>query len=161
MPKMTVRGVSVEIDEPYNEGHVCTNGEADALNQTRKENVRNNVVSSADRIEEKESRKLSEAEIQKMVTDYAADYQFGVRQSVTRDPVEAEAMDAARGIVRDAIRKKGLSLKEFPSSKITELASNYLAGPAGVTLRERAKAVVEARAKVAGELNLDEVKIAA
>lgn len=160
MPKFTVQGHLVEIDEPYNEGHTCTAGEADALNQTRKENVRNNVASSATRIEEKEKRTCTAEEIQKMVSDYAADYEFGIRSGASRDPVESEALDMARAIVKDAISKRSeLKLKDFPAKKITELASNYLAGPSGNTLRERAKAVVEARGKVME--GLGDVQIAA
>lgn len=161
MSKFTVAGHLVDIDEPYNEGHVCTAGEADALNQTRKENVRNNVASVIARTEEKDKKTFTPEEVQAMVNDYAADYEFGVRSGQSRDPVESEALDMARQIVKDAIgRKPELKLKDFPAKKITELATNYLNGPSGATLRERAKAVVEARSKVTEGLDLN-VQIAA
>lgn len=162
MSKFTVQGHLVEIDEPYNEGHTCTAGEADTLNQIRKENVRNNVASVMTREEEKNGKKYTAEEVQAMVTDYAKDYEFGVRSGQTRDPIEAEALDMAREIVKTAIGKKAdLKLKDFKAAQITELAKNYLATPNGAILRERAKAVVAAREAVGADLNLDDVKVAA
>jgi hypothetical protein len=44
---MKIMGLQFEVRAPYCAGHLCTAGEARALNQTRLENIRNNLAAKA------------------------------------------------------------------------------------------------------------------
>jgi hypothetical protein len=85
---------------PYSAGHVCTKGEARALNQKRLESIRNKLAVTA------KGRALTQAHVDAC----AASFVFGERTTRrrTNDPVEAEALELARRLVR----KKGQSRKE-------------------------------------------------
>ena len=96
----TIAGLHFKVSSPYSAGHVCTEGEARALNQTRVENIRNNLAAKA------KDGVLTQADVEA----YAASYVFGERTGGlrTQDPIEAEALEIARRLVR----KKGQSKKE-------------------------------------------------
>lgn len=160
MSKITIQGHVVEVAEPYTEGHVLSSNEASALNQLQHENIRNNVAAKIKRVEEEEKRTLTLDEVQKMTSAYQEEYEFGVRTGAVRDPVESEAMDIARSTIRDAIKAKGLPLKNFKSADITKLAEKHLAGPSGEKIREKAREVVAARARVAETIDLGGIELA-
>ena len=112
---------------PYSAGHVCTKGEARALNQKRLESVRNKLAVTA------KDRALTQADVDAC----AASYVFGERTARrrTNDPVEADALELARRLVR----KKGQSRKEN-----TEAARELLQSENGDAIRaQAAKRVAE------------------
>ena len=94
---ITILGLRFNVRWPYSAGHVCTKGEARALNQKRLESIRNHLAVMA------KNGALTQAD----VDAYAASYVFGER-TTRRRPVEAEALALARRLVR----KKGQSRKE-------------------------------------------------
>jgi hypothetical protein len=118
---ITIAGLRFKVSSPYSAGHVCTDGEARALNQTRLENVRNNLAVKA------KDGALTQAD----VDAYAASYVFGERTGGVRthDPVEAEALEISRRLVR----KKGQSTKEN-----TEAARELLQSEKGAAIRAQA-----------------------
>ena len=89
---ITILGLRFNIHSPYSTGHVCTEGEARALNQKRLESIRNNLAAAA------KDGALTQAD----VDAYAASYVFGERTAGrrTNDPVDAEALQMARRLVR-------------------------------------------------------------
>ena len=97
---ITILGLRFSVQSPYSVGHICTKGEAGALNQKRLESIRNKLAVTA------KDRALTQAD----VDAYAASYAFGERTARrrTNDPVEAEALELARRLVR----KKEQSRKE-------------------------------------------------
>jgi hypothetical protein len=112
---------------PYSAGHVCTKGEARALNQKRLEGIRNKLAVTA------KDRALTQAHVDAA----AASFVFGERTARlrTNDPVEAEALELARRLVR----KKGQSRKEN-----TEAARELLQSEKGdAILAQAAKRVAE------------------
>ena len=94
---LTILGLRFNVQSPYSAGHICTRGEARALNQKRLESIRNHFAVTA------KNGALTQAD----VSAYAASYVFGER-TTRRRPVEAEALALARRLVR----KKGQSAKE-------------------------------------------------
>ena len=94
---ITILGLRFNVQSPYSAGHVCTKGEARALNQKRLESIRNHLAVMA------KSGALTQVD----VDAYASSYVFGER-TARRRPVEAEALELARRLVR----KKGQSTKE-------------------------------------------------
>ena len=76
---ITIAGEQFAIPSPYVAGHVCTEGEAHALNQTLRENARNNLSGKA------KEGKLTQAD----VDAYISSYQFGANGGgFTANPVE-------------------------------------------------------------------------
>ena len=121
---ITILGLRYNFQSPYSVGHVCTKGEARALNQKRLESVRNHLAIMA------KNGALTQAD----VDAYAASYVFGER-TTRRRPVEAEAIELARRLVR----KKGQSRKEN-----TEAARELLQSEKGDAIRaQAAKRVAE------------------
>ena len=84
-PSITILGLRFNVQSPYSAGHVCTKGEARALNQKRLEGIRNHLAVMA------KSGALTQVD----VDAYAASYVFGERTTRLR-PVEAEALALAR-----------------------------------------------------------------
>src|SRR6516164_3426944 len=118
---ITILGLRFNVQSPYSAGHICTEGEARALNQKRLESVRNKLAVTA------KDRALTQAD----VDAYAASYVFGER-TARRRPVEAEALALARRL----IRKKGQSTKEN-----TEAARELLQSEKGEDVRWLASAL--------------------
>ena len=117
---VTILGLRFNFQSPYSAGHVCTKGEARALNQKRLENVRNKLAVTA------KDRALTQAD----VDAYSSSYVFGERTARrTNDPVEAEALELARRLVR----KKGQSRKDN-----TEAARELLQSEKGDAIRAQA-----------------------
>ena len=160
---ITIQHETFEVSTPYAEGHTCTVAEAKALNQTRAENIRNNMakVVSASReaagLTDKDQH-LSDkelAELQNAVTAYDATYEFtlasvgGGRKS--RDPIEVEATKIARASIAAQLKDMGMTMKaandknpEALKAMIAELAENK-------TVIAAAKSAVAKRNKIAEE----------
>ena len=118
---ITILGLRFNVRWPYSAGHVCTKGEARALNQKRLESIRNHLAVMA----------KNGALTQTDVDAYAASFVFGER-TTRRRPVEAEALALARRLVR----KKGQSRKEN-----TQAARELLQSEKGEVLRWLASAL--------------------
>ena len=118
--EITIAGATFQVPNPYSVGHTVTAGEADALNQTFHENVRNNLAKKA-----KEGT-LTQEEVDR----YADSYEFGVRVGGgggPRDPVRTRAMEIARDKVKGALRKKyGKEATNFSAKQISSLAADAL-----------------------------------
>ena len=125
---ITILGLRFNFQPPYSAGHVCTEGEARALNQKMLEIIRNKLVVKA------KDGALSQADVDVSTACYV----FGERTARrrTNDPVEAEAVELARRLVR----KKGQSRREN-----TEAARELLQSEKGNAIRAQA-------AKRVGEL---------
>lgn len=111
--ELTINKSTFTIMDRFEEGHECSAGEASALNQTLRENVRNNL-----------SKK--EGLTQEQVDAYAAEYAFGVRTpgaGRTSDPVMSEYMRLAKDKIKQMLKAKG---KKAEADAITEAAKNML-----------------------------------
>jgi len=129
----TVAGRNATIKTPYKEGHQLTALEADALNQTWRENIRNGVANKV-----KENAKAGDEVIQKIVDEYAEKYQFSRRGGQRLDPVKAEAKRLAKMQIDKKLAERGMSKKEFAAyddrvaklmehPKILEIAKSVVA----------------------------------
>ena len=117
---ITILGLRFNVQSPYSAGHVCTKEEARALNQKRLESIRNRLAVTA------KDRALTQAD----VDAYASSYVFGERTARrSNDPVEAEALELARRLVR----KKVQTAKEN-----TEAARELLQSEKGDAIRAQA-----------------------
>jgi len=146
MGTITIQNLEFEVDYPYTPGQIdLTAGEASALNQTRAENLRNNFAAVIKRyVEEyRDTNKLSDDEdiatsvldkeqLDKEFADYAAKYEFGVRQlggggRAPQDPVEKEAWKIAEAKVKEALKKSDVKVTSVAKDKMTEMIEAVLA----------------------------------
>lgn len=151
--EITVQGTTFTVPQPYKEGDTLQANEAGALNQLVSENLRNNFASKVkDALDEVGGSvdKLDIAALQAELDSYAVSYEFGVRRGggfTPKDPVERAALNIARQLVRQALKKKGIDLKTLPEGKLDELAHSVIATRPDIT--EAAKKQVEATQSVA------------
>lgn len=117
--QITIAGQTFSVPSPYETGHPINAGEADALNQTFHENIRNNLAKLA------KDGNLT----QEKVDEYSEQYEFGVRSGGgggTRDPVRSRAMDIARDKIKNALIKAGKKFSDFSAKQVTEKAAQAL-----------------------------------
>lgn len=128
MRKVSMLGFPVEVSEPYSEGHKVNAAEADVLNQTRSQNIGNNLRGEIRELASlPEEGKATPAQIeqfmeavQKLVTEYdvgkddEAGYTLsggGRRQA--RSPLERIAWRIAGESLTNWLRETGKSRKDF------------------------------------------------
>lgn len=117
-PKV-INGISFEISQPYTEGHTLTAIEARVLNQTRSENIGNNV---REKIKAMQEEGHDEAAIRSMVAEFDAEYEFRTASEGagrSRDPYETEARKIARDLLKNHLAQKGRKLTVAPEG-VTE-----------------------------------------
>lgn len=135
----------VKVHTPYKEGHTCTENEAASLNQTRKENIRNNQREPVQKLL-KEGKNL--AEISKVVLDYSKTYEFGQvgGGGHAANPTERRALLIIKGIIEDGLRKKGVKLDTVSAKDMSAKCRTVL--DQNPQVMETAKAQIEAEGKV-------------
>lgn len=110
----TIEGRNFEISQPYAEGHSITAIEARVLNQTRSENIGNNVRAKLKTaIEEGKS----DDELAALVAEVDASYEFtaaGTRAAAKLDPYEREARKMARELLKAHLSESGRKLTVAP-----------------------------------------------
>lgn len=126
---MVIQGHQFKIDSPYKAGHQITEIEAGVLNQTRKENIRNNFAKSVKEAEndKNELTPKKHEELQNKLDEYAAAYEFNLAGGRAGDPIEREARILARAAITAQIKKAGKAIKDIDSAaltaKVNEIAS--------------------------------------
>jgi len=153
----TINGLQFEISQPYVKGSVLTEAEAKALNQTRSENIGNNVRA---KLKEAVEAGKSVEELAAIVAAVDAEYVFtlaSVSASAKRDPYEAEAFKMAKALIKEHLAAKGRKITDIPEGSTKEeweakLEGEYerVAASAGVVAA--AKKAVDARRKTASSL---------
>lgn len=120
-----ISGQSFEIMTPYAAGHTLTEVEAKVLNQTRVENVRNNVAKAVkEAYDSGDAQKIDEVRAQ--VAVYDAEYVFsagggrGEGATVRLDPIEREARKLAKSILANELAKRGLKFATPPEGTSEE-----------------------------------------
>lgn len=162
----TINGIAFTISQPYAEGHVLNAIEAKVLNQTRSENIGNNLRTS---LKTAQDEGKSEAELSAMVAELDAKYEFNLRtasESRKMDPYEKEAQNIARALVKDHLAKTGRKLTVAPEgttkdewdAKVTAQVDDIASRPNVIAA---AKKQVDARKKSADALmeSLGEVTV--
>lgn len=163
--EITVQGVpGLTVSIPYAEGHKITEAEAKALNQTRAENVGNNVRAAVKKMLDEAGNpdpvpaELKKA-IQALVSEKDAEYEFTLQNvgggTSRLSPVETEARKMARDRVNAAIKEKGMTVKAYREAQGEEKYNEVIAG---IAAREEvlavAKQTVENRQKLANSVKL-------
>ena len=154
MAQLTIKGQIFDINDdpritvgtPLDEGMVAS------LQQTRRENIRNNLSKKVeDALGDNEDLSVEEhSRLQDLVNEYAENYKFGARQAGTPrvvDPVEREARREVAEVIKAAYyRRHGDRLKGDALAD----AVDQLMESKGAQFRERAKQRIAER-EAAGE----------
>ena len=121
--KLTIAGEAFEVTTPYAPGHVINEAEARSLNQTRAENIGNNC---REEVKKALGEGKSVAEIQAVITEYDARYNFSMGGSTREpvDPLEREARSLARAAISEALRADGRKIKDIDKDKLEEAITN-------------------------------------
>ena len=164
--RIKVEGLIFNAPAPYKAGHVLNENEANTLNQTFAENLRNNFAKKVKAAKEAASKNGSEfpddgeaapEELQGEFTTYAADYEFGTRAAgggadsgLPRDPTDREAFIMARDLIRAHAKSKGFKLD-----------AEQVAGLVPGILQKRPEIREEAVRRVAAKtsITLDELEL--
>lgn len=156
---ITIQSTSFTAPAPFSAGHVLTDVEANVLNQTFAENLRNNFAARMKRRQEeneelKKSGKPTLPDLSQSDFDtYAAEYRFGVKATRTSvDPVMAQARLLAESALRKRLKAKGIQIKSIPEENWDKLIEEILTKYPQLT--EQAKKIVETK-RLAGEAIAD------
>lgn len=153
----TINGLQFEISQPYQEGHTISAVEARVLNQTRSENIGNNVRT---KIKEMQDAGEDPANMQAHVAEVDQDYEFtaaAARSAQKLDPYEREALKIARELLKNHLAQTGRKLTVAPEGFTEEewkekidAEAERLAGSDEIV--KAAKSAVDARKKRADKL---------
>lgn len=154
---LIIAGNGFHVTPPYAEGHTLTAAEAAVMNQTWKENLRNNFAKQVKAALGEGESLLPEStrgELQEKLDEYAAGYSFeqkGTRVGRPRvvDPVEREARRLAQNVVNAALNARGLAKKDLADGLYDQLVEKVLKDRPEI--REQARSNVETRQAVAND----------
>ena len=139
-------GITVNVSQPYSEGHVLSAVEADKLNRVLADSVRSAIMAKLKNVSEDDAPGLSD-EFQ----NYADAYSFSVRApKASADPVAKEANKIAKEQVLAAIRKKGGNPSDYSAEQIAEYVAKVITHKPEI-LAEAERRVNSSR-QLAGEL---------
>jgi hypothetical protein len=122
--EITIQGIIFACPEPYKEEHICTAEEANVLNQSFSEGVRNNFSKDIKKAAKDNGGKpLSEdqvKELQAAFANYASTYKFQGRAGFRRvlDPVTKEARSLARQAIEARMREKNYDKKDLEKGQM-------------------------------------------
>ena len=151
--QITVQGVLVDIAQPYEAGHLITEAEAKALNQTRSENIGNNVRKVVKELVDAggDSADIQKS-AQKLVSAKDKGYEFTLASigggGARLDPLTKECHAIARNFIGAKLKEMGMTQKVYLEKngedaikiKVAELAEHSeILKAAKKALAERAK----------------------
>ena len=153
MSELEIGGIVFTAEDVYAEGDTLTASEAKALNQLRRENLRNNFRK---KVKDAGDNPTSAA-IAALKTEFASiseTYEFAGQRAprVTRDPVLAIAKKLAKTMVRTGLKKKNIDIDTMADGLFDKLVAQCAERP---DVMAEAKRQVEATKAIA-ELALDD-----
>lgn len=163
--ELTVQGVTVSVETPYEPGHQATEAEAKALNQMRAENIGNNRRKQIKELLEAADGNVEavQKDAQKIISEYDKEYEFtlasvGGGSAARLDPLTKECRSIARNFIAGKIKEQGMTQKEYLEKngedaikeKIIELAEH----PEVVKAAKKALAEREKMADLEGSISV-------
>ena len=155
---ITIQGIEFTVPVRYNAGHVLTEAESGALNQTYHENLANNFRKKLKDALGEESSLDDDTylSMQAELDAYAAEYEFGVRirsAAAPSNPIEKEAFNLAKSAIRTKLKTIG---RKADADAIAEAARTLIAdrdGRGAQFWELAAKRVEEAKAAASAEFS--------
>lgn len=116
---LSIYGLQAEISAPFAEGHVMTAAEAKALNQTRTENISNNVRKQVGDLRSEDGTFTAENQAKAIALIAEADSKYvftlanaGSGRKVV-DPIEREAIALAKAGLTAKLKERGETIKGY------------------------------------------------
>lgn len=152
---IVIQGITFQVPKRYTEGHVMSAAEASTLNQTLAENLRNNFARKVKTVKGEGDVTIDEAThtmLQQELNAYAQSYTFysGSRSPRLVDPLEKEVRLEGEKVILQALNARGLSRSKVTPESFKSLVDNVIS--VDPSIRERARANVEARAAAGADL---------
>jgi hypothetical protein len=131
--ELIISGHTFSVPVPYAEGHTINAAEAHTLNQTRVENVRNNLNGRFAKAVKEHGAAIPAEHLDTLLTEgqaYAHEYTFngtsrlGPRANL--NPVESAAHKIAKELIAAHLRQKKIAIKDLPEGKLEELVKSLL-----------------------------------
>jgi hypothetical protein len=165
---LNMLGQTFEVSAPYEPGHQVNEAEARTLNQTRLENLSNNLRAKLKAVRDEGAAEGTEGEwspekiakAAEMVKELDGSYAFGMGRTgggaaVSRDPLTSECRRIATDYLAAKLKEKGTTLaaqrkadKDGIEAKIAEFSQHP-------KVRAQAEKVLKAR-KGLGDISFDE-----
>ena len=159
---ITISGFDFEISTPYAEGHTCSEAEAKALNQTRSENIRNNMARKINAVKDDDGNLTEDqlAELTAAVAEYDAGYEFTLASvggsASAMDPVEKLAFQIAREGVNNWLRSQDKKLADYRGKDADpELNAKYETAIATKAASEEVRKLAKKRLDEQNKANAD------
>lgn len=143
---ITIQGLDFPVSMPYGAGHQCSEAEAEVLNQTRLENLRNNFAGKVKKAKAQGLTPESEAALREEFLRYERLYTFAARVGAAPQlsASQREAHKIAKGMVHEALRAKGHDPKTIPHAKMQEMVHALIARRPDIT-EEAERRIARAR----------------
>ncbi len=151
--ELTIKGVILSVIAPFAEGHVLTAGEAQVLNQTLAENLRNNFAGVVTEAVTKvgDASKVDVGTLQSELDTYTSEYEFGVRKAGA--PAVSSLMRQALSLAKEALKSKykkdGKDIKTLTAEQVAEICKGAV--EKYPHFLEKAQAIIDAKKEAAGE----------
>lgn len=151
---VTIQGKSFNVAPVYAEGHELTVNEAAALDQTRRENIRNNFATKVKVANEDGT--FDQETMQAELDEYAAAYIFGLRIGGGRilDPIGKTIRRLARAQVVEALKAMNTVLKDVGAKQMNHYIDGLLSKEG---VEEKLRAIAEAQHEAMAELELGDL----
>lgn len=155
----TCKEVVLNAPLPFKEGDTLSDGAAAQLNQVFIENIRNNfgrAVEDAKEDAERAGSELDVAALQAKLDEYVTEYDFGKRTlggTRTSDPIASERRTIAVKLVKDALKRKGVTLKDVDKATFEGYVEKAIADYPQID--EEARRRVAAAQSAVGGIDLD------
>lgn len=156
MQEVTISGEVFKIAPKFETGHVLSENEAAALNQTYFENVRNNMAKQV--ADAKEANAFDLDIFQDKITAYADEYEFGARRGpgAPKDPVMAEALKLAKKAISKALASAHGAKHGKTAEEIGDAAKRLLDDPVkGQKYKDQAAQIVKLTRASADEVLIE------
>jgi hypothetical protein len=121
-----VAGQEFEIDQPFKDGHVLNEAQANAMNKLFEENVRNNIRKS---VETWVTEGKTHPEMQALVDEYCDKYEFGATKGGGKrihDPVLREMRNLAIEAIKPILAKQNQNWANLTPEQKEDLLKRYL-----------------------------------
>jgi hypothetical protein len=145
--QLRINGKIFLVPVPFSEGHILSSAEADVLNQTYRENLRNNFAAAMRRAAEKEQKELMQSDFDAYVETYSFEARTAGSRSSIVDPVDVEEHSLAMAAIKQAIKAKGVKFSAVAKEKIEELVNGLVLKG---SFRHQAEQIVAERKSMLG-----------
>lgn len=153
IPKLEISGVFFPLPDRYAEGHICSQPEAAALNQTRRENLRNIFAKRVKKVQEAPYTEAAAEALQVEFSSVALAYEFTRTSTKTSlDPVEKKARELATELGEAALQQQKIAKSQLAPGVWDKFLDDILAQKP--ELFEEAKARVASLQGIASSLAL-------